>query len=339
MTQANNTFVDQSSEGPRWRFWIPRFLAIAVGLILLVAGLVKALDMELFIRQIRDYGIITERFALVVSAWGLVVLECGMGVGLLVLYRPSVLLPSTALLFLIFAGVTIWAWLTEATQECGCYGDWLQQTPGHAAIENLVLLAASVFAWMGCRHTPIPQTRTRAWAVTIACLIGLGLPLAFDFPTLGVRQPSLQSDETSIGPLEATGLNDIDLNHGVYLIVLMGTDCLHCQEAIPALNMLSEAPDLPPLIALCTSKEADCIEFTEAFLPVFPIGHISEDLFWQLLSDGTMPRTILLEDGRIKQVWDKTVPDEDAIRAEQPLSEPYGSLGEAGGFLKIHPVK
>jgi hypothetical protein len=307
-----------------------RFLAIGVGFILLAAGLVKAVDMELFIRQIGDYGIITERAALIVSAWGLVVLECGMGVGLLVLYRPRVLLPLTALLFLIFAGVTSWAWLTEATQECGCYGAWLRHSPGYAAIENLILLAAVVLAWIGCRDTQIPHTRTRAWAVTIACLIGLAMPVAFGFPTSEIEQSAPKPPE--FGPIRVHGLEDVDLNIGEYLIVLMGTDCLHCQEAIPELNTLSEASDLPMLIALCTSKEADCIEFTEEFLPVFPIGHISDRLFWRLLSDGTMPRTILLEDGRIKQVWDQTPPDEHAIRAEQPFSEPSGSVGDAAGL-------
>jgi hypothetical protein len=322
MTKEQNTFADQSSEAPGRRFWIPRFLAIAVGLILLVAGLVKAVDMELFIRQIGDYGIITERVVLVVSAWGLIVLECGLGVALLVLYRPRVLLPLTALLFLIFAGVTSWAWLTEATQECGCYGAWLQHTPRQAVIENLILLAATVLAWMGCRHGQIPQTRTRAWAVTIACLIGLAMPVAFGFPVSGIGQSA--SKPPQFDSIRVHGLGDVDVNTGGYLIVLMGTDCLHCQEAIPELNMLSEAPDLPMLIALCTSKEADCIEFTESFLPVFPIGHISDDLFWRLLSDGTMPRTILLEDGRIKHVWDQIVPTRESIQAAYALEEDQG---------------
>ena len=330
MTLAKITFVNESSGIPAWHWWIPRLLAIAVGLILLVAGLVKAVDMELFIRQIRDYGIITERVVLVASAWGLIVLECGLGVALLVLYRPKALLPLTALLFLIFTGVTSWAWLTEATQECGCYGAWLRHTPRQAVIENLILLAATVLAWIGCRHRQIPQTRTRAWAVTIACLIGLAMPVAFGFPTSGIGQSA--SKPPQFDPIRVHGLGDVDLNTGRYLIVLMGTDCLHCQEAIPELNTLSETPDLPMLIALCTSKEADCIEFTEQFLPVFPIGHVSDDLFWRLLSDGTMPRTILLEDGRIKQVWDQTPPDEHAIRAEQPFSEPSGSLGDAAGL-------
>jgi hypothetical protein len=319
VAQKKNTFVNESSRIPIWHSWIPRFLAVGVGLVLLIAGILKGMDIQLFIRQIRAYGIISGRSVLIVSAWGLIVLECGLGAALILLYRPRILMPLTALLFLIFTGVTGWAWTTGATQDCGCYGAWIQHTPGQAVIENLVLLAATVLAWMGYRHMQKPQTRVKAWAVTIACLLGLALPLAFGLPTWGINNSDPELPE--FDPIRVHGFGGVDLNTGGYLIVLMGTDCVHCQEAIPELNMLAEDADLPMLIALCTSEEADCIEFTEAFLPVFPIGHISEDLFWHLLSDGELPRTILLEDGRIKQVWDQTVPTRDDIQAAYAVQE------------------
>jgi hypothetical protein len=284
-----------------------------VGLVLLIAGVLKGADIQLFIRQIRDYGIISSRLLLIVSAWGLVVLECGLGAALIFLYHPRIVMPLTALLFGVFTGITGWAWITGATQDCGCYGAFIQHTPGQAVVENLILLAATVLAWTGCRYTKTSQIRPKAWAVTVASLIGLAMPVAFGLPTWEINNSDPIPPE--FDPIPVHGLGDVDMNIGEYLIVLMGTDCLHCQEAIPQLNTLSEAPDLPVLIALCTSEEADCIEFTEQFLPVFPIGHISDDLFWHLLSDGDMPRTILVEGGRIRHVWDQTVPTMDDIQA------------------------
>ena len=59
----------------------------AVGLILLGAAFMKATDMQLFIRQIRDYGIITHYVLVAVGAWGLIMVECALGVGLLVTTR------------------------------------------------------------------------------------------------------------------------------------------------------------------------------------------------------------------------------------------------------------
>lgn len=319
MTRIQNTSPHGSTKIPAWHWWIPRFLAVGVGFVLLIAGVLKGVDIQLFIRQIRDYGIISGRLVLIASAWGLIALEYGLGAALILLYRPRIVMPLTAFLFLIFAGVTGWAWITGATQNCGCYGAWIQHTPGQAVIENLVLLAATVLAWMGCRHMPAPKTRIRASAVTIACLIGLAMPSAFGLPTWEINNSD--PEPLRFGPIRVHGFGEVDLSAGGYLIVLMGTDCVHCQEAIPELNALAEDPDLPTLIALCTSKEADCIEFTEAFLPVFPIGHISDDLFWRLLSDGDLPRTILLKDGGVRNVWDQIVPTRDDIQAAQAVQE------------------
>ena len=55
-----------------WRLLVHRLLAGAVGVILLTAGVLKATDMELFIGQIRDYGIISQSIVLTLSAWGLI---------------------------------------------------------------------------------------------------------------------------------------------------------------------------------------------------------------------------------------------------------------------------
>ena len=58
MTQEKTISSNPLFNANGWRWWVPRLLAGALGLILLTAGLLKGTDMELFIRQIRYYGII-----------------------------------------------------------------------------------------------------------------------------------------------------------------------------------------------------------------------------------------------------------------------------------------
>jgi len=287
-----------------------------VGLILLIAALLKATDMELFIRQIRDYGIISQRVALTLSARGLIALECALGVGLLVFYRPRLILSLTGGLLLIFLGVTGWAWMTGATGDCGCFGAWMRHTPGEAAIQNLVLLAATLLAWVGSRHLQVRYTRVKAWAFASACVIGLTLPVVFGFSVSGITQPHSKAVEIELANLQIQGLGGIDLKHGAYLIVLTDTECVHCREVLPDLNTLAEATELPAVIALCTNEESQRTMFVEEFQPMFPIGQVREDVFWRLLGEGDIPRIILVRDGYVQQVWDQTVPDEDSVRAK-----------------------
>ncbi len=306
------------AHGVYW--WVSRLLGGAVGLVLLIASLLKATDMELLLEQIRQYGIISHYVLVTLGAWGLIALECTLGVALLVFYRPRLTLPITAILLLTFIGVMGWAWLTDATTECGCYGRWLRRTPGEGVLENLIFLAAIVPAWVVHRHSEAPKSSLKAWIVAAACLIGLALPLVFGFPISRIIQPPIKTAEIELGQLQVQGLKNIDLSHGSYMIILMETDCPHCQEAIPELNMLADTLIIPGLIGLVPNEEELRIKFIDEFQPAFPIEQISDDTFWRLLGDGHIPRIFLVRDGRILKVWDGRVPDEKSIRAVEELT-------------------
>ncbi len=311
----NSSTKQRGAEARPWIFSISRLFAVALGLVLFAAALLKAMDMELFIRQIGQYGIISQRVVVALTAWGLIPLECTLGVGLLVFYRPRLILSLTAILFLVFIGATTFAWLSGTTEHCGCFGAWMKHSPGQAALGNLVLLAATVIAWVGHGRLQMPQTHAKAWTVIGACLIGLVLPLAFGFSIPGIKRVEPKSLGTGLSDLRIHGLDHIDLRHGTYLIVLMSTDCGHCQEAVPQLNILAEAGDLHGVVALCTSEEPECLRFTEEFQPTFPIGQVAEDVFWRLLAEGDIPRFILVRDQQVLQVWDQVVPNEAVIKA------------------------
>jgi hypothetical protein len=308
---------EKSSKTNVWRVWVPRLLAGAVGIVLLVAALPKAMDMEMFARQIRDYGIISHPVLLTLSAWGLIALECGLGIGLLVVYRPKLIFSLTVGLLLMFMGGTAWAWITGATEDCGCFGAWVQHTPAEAFLWEVVLLAATVLAWVGHRHVDSPRTRAKAWAVAIAFLVGLALPVPFGFSISQISASPWQAVETELSQLQIQGLDQIDLKKGAYLVILFDTECLHCQDSVPELDELSNANDLPTLIALSMNDESQRMTFAQEFEPAFRIGHISEDVFWRLLGLGDIPRTILVRDLRVLGVWDQQVPTKDMIVAAQ----------------------
>lgn len=291
-----------------------RLIVGAVGLMILAAGLLKATDMGLFIRQIKAYGLISHPVLLTTGAWGMIVLECGLGAGLLLFHRPGVTLPAAGILLVFFLVLSGWAWLTGVTEDCGCYGVWIKRTPGESFIEDMILLAALSPAWVWQRGVKIPQTRAKTWAVTLASLAGLVLPVAFGIPIPGMVEAPSGAGQQYLGRLEINGLDKIDLNRGDYLVLLMDTGCEHCQEAVFDINLLAERKDIPGLIALCTNDEENRVRFINEFQPGFPIGQISKDAFWRLLGEGDIPRIILLRNGRIQKAWDATVPRADSVK-------------------------
>ena len=109
-TPNNNGKTSKSSLfSPPHRLFHGLMLAAAgfLGLIFLLAAVSKAMDMELFIRQIREYGIVSQYPLLVVTAWGVIILECTLGVALILGYHPRLTLPFTVLLLSGFLGLTV----------------------------------------------------------------------------------------------------------------------------------------------------------------------------------------------------------------------------------------
>jgi hypothetical protein len=302
-----------------WQILVPRLLAGALGLFFVAASLSKAVDVELFVRQIKAYGIISDTILVALTAWGLIALECTLGVGLVVFYRPKLFLGIAAGLLIFFWALTSWAWWTGATENCGCFGGWMDRTPGEEAIENVVLLLATFFAARRPGHLKWQPSRLRAWAVVVAAVVGLALPVASGFPTLKAKPSESAEVKTELSQLALHGPQVVDLTQGTHLVVLMSTDCLHCREAIFDLNELALIPDLPPIVALCTDDEFQCEVFVEEFQPGFPIGCVTDSLFFELLGDGNVPRILLLREGQVLHAWDDVVPEEDMIRARLPL--------------------
>jgi len=298
-----------------WWSNVPRLIAGAVGIVLLSAAFMKMIDMDLFIRQMRDYGIISNYLFLSISARGLIALECTLGVGLLLFYRPKLTLLLTSALLLIFVGATGWAWLTDATKDCGCFGAWVKRTPGEAVLEGLILLALTVIAWTISRPSRKSEARPKAWAIAVACLAGLILPLVFGSPVTRADPNQTRTGDIFLGDFQIKGLDRVDLANGDYLIVLMDTDCSHCRDAVTELNWLAEDPDLPEVIGLSSNGEDQLKAFREELQTIFPIGLITEEDFWRLLGDGNVPRTFLVRDRVVQEVWNTEIPDEDTIKS------------------------
>jgi uncharacterized membrane protein YphA (DoxX/SURF4 family) len=297
-----------------WRWWVPRLLSCAVGLVLLAAGLIKSTEMDLFIRQIRDYGIISDPHILMLIAWLLVLSECVLGTALILSFLPGISLPQSACLFLIFIGATLWAWATGITEDCGCFGSWVRRTPGEAMFEDLIALAALIPAWLGLKKKPARLAPLRLFVMLISFLVGIFLPLISGFSPAR-NHPSHQPEfGTGADLSEIQGLDPINLKKGRYLIVLMDTDCLHCRDAVEEINFLVEEKDLPPLIGLTVNNEQKRRNFIEEFGALFPLGQIKEDVFLKLLGAGEVPRVILMQDQVILEAWDRQILDTSAIK-------------------------
>lgn len=295
--------------------WLPVILTSLVGLVLLISSLPKSFEIDLFIRQVGDYDIISHPVLTMFGAWGVVITEYTLGTALILNYRPRIAIPPAVLLILIFIGATGWAWYTGATDDCSCFGSWVERTPGEAMVEDLFILGALIYSWFFNKKRKKWPFYIRESIILAALVAGIVIPLLTG--TLPDRISRLISGPVEEGK-EAFRLEDFssyDLSTGRYLIVVMATDCSHCRALMEDMIMIGDDDELPPLVALVMNDKEQREDFIDEYELDFDLYQIAADDFWRLLEEGEIPRTILIDNGIIIKKWDFAFPDIEDIKS------------------------
>jgi uncharacterized membrane protein YphA (DoxX/SURF4 family) len=305
-----------------WRYLTARAIEVAIGLVLLIAGGLKAWEPLDFIRQIGDYQIITAPGLIKLTAWVMIIFEIALGTALIVGYRRRLAVPVAALLLLGFLVMLGWAWHTGSTEDCGCFGSWVKRTPAEAFTEDLVMLIVVGFGWSLHRHEERHRSSWRPVIVVLAVLAGLSVTILASNSARQSTDPLQRMKATTGQPNLFAGVEVSDLplrlDAGPRVVVLLDTGCEHCQASVPELNRLYaelQSRDIP-LVALCTNTPAEIAAFTSRFKAGFPLGRISSSNFTKLFERGRPPRLLVARDGELLKIWDGMVPP---VAALEPL--------------------
>lgn len=294
-------------------FLLLRISGLILGLIFFVSGAAKAVDFNQFVRQIQAYGFSFDVFVLMPAAWGLIVLEGFLGAAFLVNWRIKAASSIAVGLMLLFVALTAWATFAGGPEDCGCFGSLLKRTPRQALIEDILITLVAGMVWYQARRNGSTSARGpwRKWMVAAVCMIAAVLPVL----TNGVN-PFTNASKAAGNPLK--GLSELDLE-GVaidrdrVMLVLMSTDCEHCQNAVPSLNEMLDRGWVDQVVALTVNDSGERDTFEAVFEPLYPVRQIDSETFWRLLQTHRLPYFVLLENGRLLNSWDGGLEDPEAL--------------------------
>lgn len=310
------------SPRPAGSAWLGRagFLGGALlGVVLLIAAYAKAIDPVAFSQQIAREGL-----ALAGSpfAWavGMVAVEVGLGVALLLnLRRRSVLVPATLLvgLFVFLTARTYWrvtnGVLSAAdAASCGCFGNLVERTPAEAFWQDvLMLVPALALAWVGRPPAVRPEERRqRAWRTGISAVAALaagtvaGLAPALPFDDLATRlRPGTQVAEICAGSGDARICLDHlvpGLARGSRWVVLADIRDPGFAALAGELNGYTQraaSGALPPVAVLADFTQEEQMELFWRLAPAFDLHEVPAAVLRPLYRQ--LPRTFFVEEGRV----------------------------------------
>ncbi len=286
---------------------------VALGLVLVVAAVLKALDPMSFAADIARQG----------AAFGLpphlvailaLILEAGLGVALIVNLRRRPVMVAATLLVAFFLLLTArGAWraahgASEASASCGCFGNLVERTPGEAFAEDaLLLVPALALAWFGMpggRRAPRIRIATAAgWALLVGGFALAAPRLPIDDWATRLR-PGVELAEICAG----SGANRVclptaapALARGRHLVVIADASAADFPGLAKRLNAYVKSGAEPSLAVLADLSPERQQALYWQVAPAFDLQPTPQALLRPLYR--RLPRGFLVEDGKVIATW------------------------------------
>jgi uncharacterized membrane protein YphA (DoxX/SURF4 family) len=286
--------------------WVGRLAAAALGAVLLVATVAKAVDPQAFAERMKESGLTfgLPPMAAAIAALGV---EAFLGLLLLLGVRRPWTLAVAGVLVASFVAINGWDWWQAAhgappAAGCGCFGNLVQRSPAAAFWQDLLLAPLLLLACLGLprRAAALPVKRVGVAALGTTALLLLAwrapaLPLD-DFATRLAPGTELASLCAGAGTSRVC-VTDVapELGDGRTWVVL--ADLAEAPHWADALNKLTAGSGNPPVVVLTTATQDQISAFTWRWGPSFPVRDTPVALFRPLYR--RLPRSFLSEGGRV----------------------------------------
>jgi uncharacterized membrane protein YphA (DoxX/SURF4 family) len=158
------------------------FCRIAVGLLFIFSGLVKANDPLGFSYKLEEYFEVFHMLFLSDFALSIAILLCALemilGFALLIGWRSVAVVWGLLLLIAFFGFLTFYSAYFKVVQTCGCFGDAIPLTPWQSFSKDMVLLALVLVLFVS-RHSIKsilkPEAARMAFIIAVIFSFGFGI--------------------------------------------------------------------------------------------------------------------------------------------------------------------
>ena len=282
--------------------------SLALGLVFLTAGVLKAADPAEFARQIATYGIVGPGPSGPL-AYLLIPLEIALGTALVVGYRTRLAAVLTGVLLLGFMGATAYAWSQGRTEGCGCFGSFASRTPAQVLLEDSVFFALACLA-VGLKRTAPSRGHWRlASVLALALAGGVVLPVAAYALPIDAWVTDLRIGRSLRQlPLENAPM---DLSRGDYLIALLDLDATNARDIVQRLNQLNTGPGRPAVVAFYGGEVDEKTVFCFNTRPSFEVVAVPRAELKRLYRK--LPRFFQLKDGKVSRIWEASPPASEEV--------------------------
>jgi len=294
----------------------PILLKVLLGLVFIASAILKIVDMDRFEIYIYSYHFFSLNFSFLVAR-AAIILELVLGIGLVSNTLHKLYWWGSVAMLLGYTLLLIYALIIGRTDNCHCFGDFLQFDPKQSLIKNGVLMLLFLLIY-----------RVEEWKTPYRWLI---LCLAIMVSTIGVFVASPPDNYTpAYAPeqnlqielfnemLDEAPLDSLHLKEGKQIICFFSTGCEYCQMAARKLSLMQQFYGFPAdrITYVFMGSEEGITKFYERSESAHYRDVLYPDVVRLLKSvNGNLPVIVLLEEGAVAHEYGFRNMKEEEIRA------------------------
>ena len=278
----------------------PIVLKILLGLVFIVSAILKIADMDKFEIYIYSYHFFSLNFSFLVAR-AAIILELVLGIGLVSNCFHKLMWWGSVLMLLGYTGLLVYALILGRTDNCHCFGDYLQFNPWQSILKNIVLLALFMLVYR------VKGWRLRGeWIALIAVALGCAVAVFVISPPDNYtpsydERYNLQRDLFQEA-LQQPPLDTLQLQEGKKVVGIFSSGCEFCMMTAHKLSLMQRFygfPEEDVLFVFMGTEEGVERFYQESESTQYPYV-IYEDVINLLkINNGMFPILVLMNDGEV----------------------------------------
>jgi len=247
--------------------------SLIAGLVFLISGIAKAIDISVFSNVITQYGFENLQY---ISP---LIILAEVSLGLLLVFQVWQKWSAFCGAVLV-AGFTIvyaYGFIFKGIEDCGCFGKItvLNTSPVITFLRNAILLYLLIAVWLKGEN----KNQLNKWIILTAlifmCLVSF--MTGYTYSKVGKKK---KPEKYTAQAIENTALKDFITisKDSVYLVFAFSYTCPHCLNSIANLKEYEQSGVVDKVIGLALGDSIIEKKFTEIFKPNFTIKNCSKEL-------------------------------------------------------------
>jgi len=275
-------------------------LKVVLGLVFIVSALLKVVDLDQFEIYVYSYHFFSLNFSFL-AARAAIIVELVLGIGLVTNTLHRLYWWGSMAMLVGYTLLLIYALHLGRTDNCHCFGDFLQFDPKQSILKNGVLMALFLLVFKAKeRKTPF------RWLIlciaVMASTIGVFVASPPDNYTDNYLPDHNVQPELFSAMLDEPPLDSINLAEGKQVVAFFSTGCEYCQMAARKLSLMQQFYGFPAgrITYIFLGNEEGIGKFYEKSQSARFRDVLYPDAV-QLLKavNGNFPTIVMMEEGKV----------------------------------------